>query len=288
MGKSKQASTKINKVVKGDRIRSRLWFGTIWNEEDKLYIQGLPHTYLIISDDDHTEEGQLHWHCLIHFPNARVMPKTENAHWERPNRMLDARQYCLDKGPNYIENGSLPINDAKPDEWNDFKEMAKITPPAGMIDSPYSKLYARYRGFAGECFTTFRKLKTIDGELENIWCVGHAGTGKTRWAWEKYPELYVKDLNKWWDGYTNQETVLLDDWDPRQEMLTQKLKIWADRYPFRGETKGSSMVIRPKRIIVTSNYEIEDCFQNPQDQEAIRRRFKVLRFLRMGSEPTLD
>ena len=48
------------------------------------------------------------------------------------------------------------------------------------------------------------------------------------------------------------------------------------------------MTIRPKRIIITSNYNIEDCFENPQDVEAIKRRFKVYRFLRLGDGPTLD
>ena len=64
-------------------------------------------------------------------------------------------------------------------------------------------------------------------------------------------------------------------------MLTQYLKTWADRYPFRAETKGSSMMIRPKKIIVTSNYSIDQCFSNPEDAEAIKRRFHSVHFSRL-------
>lgn len=109
---------------------------------------------------------------------------------------------------------------------------------------------------------------------------------KNKKAWEDNPDLYVKSINKWWDGYHGQDVVLLDDWDPSHEQfLRQHLKTWADRYPFRAETKGSSMMIRPKKIIVTSNFSINECFSNPEDAAAIRRRFKVTRFDDLGTHP---
>ena len=159
--------------------------------------------------------------------------------------------------------------------------VCKTQGPKELIDGPFSKLYAQYRGFAGEVHNQFAELEIMDGELQNEWLWGEAGTGKTRTAWEQNPNLYVKSINKWWDGYNDQETVLLDDWDPRHEMLTQYLKTWADRYPFRAETKGSSMMIRPKKIIVTSNYSIDQCFSNPEDAEAIKRRFHSVHFSRL-------
>lgn len=275
-------------IMCAQRMQSRNWFGTVWLPEDIEYIKTLRYKYCIISDDDHTEEEQLHWHVLLLFANPRTRPGTRTAHWEKPNNLIEARNYCLEKGPNFQEDGEFQVRCQNKQEWTGFVELCKKSTPRELIDSPFSQLYARYRGFAGEVHNQFAEVSIIDGELENIWCTGRAGTGKTKWVWENYPDLYIKDLNKWWDGYHGQETVLLDDWDPRQNVLTQKLKIWADRYPFRAETKGSSMTIRPKRIIITSNYDIDDCFENPQDVEAIRRRFKVYRFLRLGEGPTLD
>lgn len=266
------------------RIRGRQWFGTIWLEQDKELVKRINCKYLLISDDDHTEEGQLHWHCLMIFENQVRRPPTETAHWERPHDLMQARAYCLEKGPNFIEEGMMEIRTQNKIEWQGFVDMCKKATPKELIDSPFSNLYARYMTFAGVVHNQFANLDIMNGDLENLWLTGNPGTGKTKYAWENYPDLYVKAINKWWDGYHGQDVVLLDDWDPRHEMLTQHLKIWADRYPFRGECKGSSLLLRPKKIIVTSNYNIEDCFHNPEDVAAIRRRFKVHRFWKLGNE----
>lgn len=96
-------------------------------------------------------------------------------------------------------------------------------------------------------------------KLENEWIYGPTGTGKTRGVRDKWKDsLFTKNPNKWWDGYQNQETVLIDDFQREHEKLGYHLKIWADHYPFTGEVKGSSMSIRPKRVIVTSNYHPQD------------------------------
>lgn len=266
--------------------RSRIWFGTIWNEEDVNMLKALQYQYLLISDNDETEEEQLHWHCLIQFKNARVRPRTLNAHWEIPRSKLEARNYCISKGENYFEDGNLNIATQNVDEWKGFVELCKTATPKELIDSPFSQTFANYMTFAGVVHNQFANLDRIDGELENYWLYGKPGTGKTQWAWDHYPDLYVKDAgNKWWDGYHGQETVLLDDWDPKNDILVQKLKIWADRYPFRAECKGGSMMARPKRIIITSNYAIDVCFNNIEDVEAIKRRFKIYHFKQLGDGP---
>lgn len=263
--------------------KSRYWMGTIWEENDKQIIKDLECKYRIISDDDHTEEGQLHWHCLLEFENPRQWPPSLTTHWEIPRDILNARKYCLEKGDNFIEDGYLQIRCQNGNEWKGFVEECKIKNPKELIDSPYSQLYARFRGFAGEVHNQFANLKIMDGDLQNLWLCGDAGTGKTKYAWENFDDLYVKAINKWWDGYHGQENVLLDDWDPDKKMLIGHLKIWADRYPFRAEVKGSSMMARPKRIIVTSNYTIDQCCENPEDVMALRRRFKVIRFWKIGN-----
>ena len=269
------------------RVRSRYWFGTIWEENDKRIIKDQETEYKIISDDDHTKEtstypNRLHWHCLLKFKNPVQWPPSLTTHWEKPVNIIKARQYCLEKGPNYYEEGTLQIRCQNGEEWKGFVEQCKISTPKEMIDGPFSQLYARYRSFAGEVFNQFSTLTPNDGELNNLWLTGEPGTGKTRYVWNNFQDLYVKSLNKWWDGYHGQENVLLDDWDPNHKVLIWHLKIWADRYPFNAETKGSSMMIRPQKIIITSNYTIEECFENPEDVKAIRRRFKVIRFWTVG------
>jgi len=63
-------------------------------------------------------------------------------------------------------------------------------------------------------------------------------------------------------------------------VLCHHLKLWADRYPFQSETKGTADVIRPKKIIVTSNWHPKDIWDNDKDLQPILRRFHVTQFHR--------
>lgn len=268
----------MQEVATTGSSRSRTWFGTIWNPTDIAKIKRLKWKAVIISADDQTQAGQIHWHALVQFKSNRERPRTINAHWEKPVSIAQAMKYITDKGIPKYQGGAFDICTRNSNDWKAFVDACKTKTPKEMIESEFSKTYARYRMFAGEVNNLYRQVPVLEGPLQNEWWWGAPGTGKTSKAFRDYPDLYSKSLNKWWDGYTGQKVVLIDDWDPRQEILIQKLKIWADRYPFNGETKGSSMMIRPEKIIVTSNYRICDCFQHTEDQDAIRRRFKVTHF----------
>ena len=99
-----------------------------------------------------------------------------------------------------------------------------------------------------------------------MWIYGDPGCGKSKWVWDHFADhMYVKGLNKWWDDYENQPIAFIDEFSKSKNVLADHLKIWADRYPFRAETKGSSRVIRPKVIIICSNYSIEQVFDEPED-----------------------
>lgn len=119
----------------------------------------------------------------------------------------------------------------------------------------------------------------LDGELLHEWWVGPSGTGKSRLLWELYPNHFPKKLNKWWDRYRYQDVVAIEEWAPKNDCTASALKVWADRYPFPGEVKGSTLNgLRPKKIIVLSNYTPQQCFLNEQDLEPILRRFTVIHF----------
>ena len=259
--------------------RSRAWFGTVWRPEELERIKTLDSIYLLISHPDQTEDGQLHWHVYIYFRNPRhgIRQSEETGHWE-PAQGNGAISYILAKGMPSFESGRRPtgfVGDIN-SKFREFLEFSKTHTPKELLDSDHACYYVKYPRAAGEMHDYYNRPVILD-ELVNEWWWGEPGTGKTRKAWEENPGLYVKNLNKWWDSYEDEEVVLLDDWDPNAKCLTQYLKTWSDRYPFRAEVKGASRLIRPKKIIVTSNYPIEECF-DPTDAEAIRRRFKVTHF----------
>lgn len=112
-----------------------------------------------------------------------------------------------------------------------------------------------------------------DFERVNYWIYGAPGIGKSQWVRRTFPDLYSKSQNKWWDGYKGETAVLIDDLDT--PTLGHYLKIWGDNYGITGETKGGTIPLPYKQIIVTSNYLPSDLWKDdPQMVAAIERRFQ--------------
>ena len=98
---------------------------------------------------------------------------------------------------------------------------------------------------------------------------GRDGHRQVKEALGPIPLHYRKDQNKWWCNYVGQDIVAIEEASPKtMEHLASRLKVWADRYPYSGEIKGGRIEgMRPAKIIVLSNYTIEQCFQNQEDSE---------------------
>lgn len=106
-----------------------------------------------------------------------------------------------------------------------------------------------------------------------FWIYGRPRVGKSHIIRHMFPDIYDKPQNKWWDLYINEEYVLIDDFDKQGECLGHLLKIWADDYRFLGEIKGGSIYIVNKALFITSNYKIEDIFQDTEVRDALMCRF---------------
>jgi len=117
------------------------------------------------------------------------------------------------------------------------------------------------------------------GDCPNIWIWGEKDTGKSRDAREilsKLPSWYYKMNNKWWDQYEDDDGVLIEDVGKTHEWMGDFMKIWADRYAFRAENKFGTAVLRPKIIIVTSNYHPKEIWPDENVHQPILDRFKLV------------
>lgn len=115
---------------------------------------------------------------------------------------------------------------------------------------------------------------TLEGPCGVLYS-GDTGTGKTETAMKFNPYIKLKS-NHWWDGYEGEDTVLIDDvgldWMAKNWEIVLNL---CDKYPFRCEVKGGMLLIRPKRIILTSNNTLGELISVCpfKQQDAVRRRF---------------
>lgn len=265
-----------------------------WTEESRAELISKTYEYLIVAKEIAPTTGLPHLQCFIRFKNQRhmksVIQEFPGCHVTLHDHKSDKGiEYCAAEGPKYTgkpgwvsceEFGVRPSTPQEKgaqiaDKWSQARSLAK----QGKFEEIDSELYVKYLG----SFKRIRADAELDTPIEDtedkhLWYYGPTGTGKSRTARENHPELYLKMCNRWWDGYTNQETVLIEDIDKNHDGLLHHMKIWADRYPFPGEKKGSCCKIRPKLIIVTSNYHPSDIWPDQTTVLPILRRFNVIYF----------
>lgn len=225
----------------------------------------------------------------IYFANARRFASVRGLF---PNCHLSIargtphqnKEYCgktrpNDEHPNAVvyERGDIPVTPIEKGameraRYENAWDLAKVGDIEQIDADIRLRLYSSIRRIEKDFMPTVERLTAPCG----IWIFGLSGAGKSRSVLDTYPELYPKPRNKWWDGYQREEVVLLDDIDKFDVALGGQLKHWADCYPFIGEAKGTSVKIRPKKLFVTSQYKIEEIWQDNETREALNRRFTII------------
>jgi len=199
---------------------------------------------------------------------------------------IEARKYSSKQAADYCKK-----------EGN-FKEFGKVTKAGGKtdgldaltaaIDEGKSLLETAdidpstyVRNYRGLIHYQGLKQKPYEAEgVRGIWIYGAPGVGKSyaarHSASQKFGDsVFLKSQSKWWDGYTNQKCVILDDADEGCVGLGHHIKIWADRYACSGEVKGGTVHLQHHQFIVTSNYHPRDLWEGVM-YDAICRRFKIV------------
>jgi len=229
------------------------------------------------------ESGTPHLQGFVSFkdPKAKsaVIKLMPGCHIDIAKTIHDAITYCKKDG-DFTERGTPPMTQQQKGDSNQWSMIYKAAKSGDYESIPddINMKYARQIDYVCERELKRAKHDTLP-ELQNEWHYGPTGCGKSRHSRETYPDAYLKMCNKWWDGYKGEEVVLIEDFNIEQaKHLAHHLKLWSDHYPFRAEAKGSCMVIRPKRIIVTSNYSIEHAFGDDTtgSLEPLCRRFKQI------------
>lgn len=270
--------------------RSRSWVFTLNNytEEEVEAVRCIKCEYLVFGKEV-GEQGTPHLQGFVHLKNAATMSalkkKIPRSHLEvRMGSIDEATDYCKKDG-DFEEFGVKPLSQnekgaANKKRWARIWELAENGDEETFKDEFPGEAYRDMATFRSHKKPCLEVMSYADADTPHEWWFGKTGTGKSKTVWEQYPGHYQKHLNKWWCQYIGQEVVVIEEATPKKcEHLASYFKQWIDRYPFPGEIKGGRIEgIRPKKIIVTSNYSIEDCFPDRNDWEPLRRKMKIVEF----------
>lgn len=259
--------------------RSRSFTFTHNNYQNTELEDGVECKYIIYGKEV-ASTGTPHLQGFISFETLKslkqVIALLPGCHVEVAIAPDAAIEYCKKDG-DFTERGSYTTKKEKGKKEKDRWEVARKLAEDGKFDEIDAELYTRFRSTYHAIHAESRpEPETIQGEMEHQWLHGPAGCGKSSKAREENPSAYIKDLTKWWDNYEGQEVAIIDDVDKYDVKFARMLKLWCDRYPFQAEMKGKQQLIRPRKIVITSQYSPGEIWEDQKTQDAMERRLKII------------
>lgn len=269
-------------------MRSRAYCFTFNNytEEDYKSICDFPSRYTVVGKEI-GESGTPHLQGYWEFPTQRCFDALKKVfprlHLEaRKGTPLEASSYCK-KDNDFFEKGELSAQ-GKRSDLDQVIEMVREKRPFSEIASTCPSAIIKYSKGIRELHSSFFTHRTEPPTV--IWLYGTAGVGKTRYAHDKHgtSNVYIKDSSIWWNGYEQQEAIILDDfsYDNKQSTFRDLCRL-LDRYAYQGQTKGGYIHIDSPFIYITCEYP-PGHYWSCNELAQIERRLTEVKELKLTSE----
>lgn len=229
---------------------------------------------------DHLQ-GYIEFHAQMTMTAMKKIHSTAN--WqERKGTQQQVIDYCTKEETRV--DGPWTIGELKKQgQRTDLEQVAEAlndgaTPREIIAD--YGAVALKYQNNINRIY----QILSLDREYNHhecrgIWIYAPSGNGKTTYARSAYPGAYKKSAyNKWFDGYTDQQYIIMDDFDFRSaknDDIAYILKECAHEFSFAAEVKGGTVQLRHTAFVVTAQFDIDTYyFSEPSLCDAIKRRFK--------------
>lgn len=279
--------------------KSKYWCFTLNNYSDLEYGQiaaifsdeSKEVNYLIVGKEV-GETGTAHLQGYIEFSTRIRLPAVkervcQRAHFERRRGSpTEAADYCK-KDKDFIEYGTLSRGKGARVDLDAIRVAISEGAEEKEISDQYFPTWCVYR----RSFDRYRELcnePRFRSELKVYVLWGDAGVGKTRFATEyarrrgkRFWISSVPDL-QWFDGYAQQEVVILDDYrgDAPIALLLRLLDIYELRVP----VKGGFVAWNPAEIWLTSNKEPGEWHPSVDFHPLRRRLTRIVYFSGKGTD----
>lgn len=228
-------------VTKGQGPHCRMWMGVINNftDDDIQSLQNLSVVELVVGRELAPTTGTPHLHVYIRFEKPQYMSALkkihETAHWEPARNRAKSIEYCKKGGDVVIEK----LLSVEKKELASAISLMQSEGLAGVArDLPYQYVL-HSRGLRDLQYSLLDDVAKPPPKVS--WYYGSTGVGK---SWKAIGEVVNQDniyiqsgpnaprASMWWDGYTGQSRVVLDDFRPWWCPFSFLLRL-LDRYPLR-------------------------------------------------------
>lgn len=252
-------------------------FQFTWNnytDDDVEYLKGQSFRYLIFGREK-GESGTPHLQGMIVFENPRSFESIrkkiflEKAHLEVARSQQALMKYNKKEG-DWEEYGNPPEQGRRYD-IEEMVDMVKGGSKAKQLWEHNSTLMLQYNKAFERC--RYDMMEDREEPPKVFWFYGGTGTGKTRKAFEYCESRYIKDGTMWWDGYSQQKAIIIDDFDghwPYRDLLRL-----LDRYPYSGQVKGGYVKINSPFIFITCEHHPSLLWSGAELAQILRRIFEV-------------
>ena len=247
-----------------------------WNnytDENIETLKAQQYKYLVFGRELAPTTGTPHLQGYIYYQHQRtisaIAKQLKGIHLTPANGNPFAnREYCT-KDNKFEEYGTIPKQGKRSDiielkdaitETNSVRELVE---QGSIINLQGFKLAEKLIGY-------YENKRTSKPYVQ--WFYGDTGTGKSRKAYELFPDAYTAmSTNRWYEGYDGHKAVIIDDMRKDFCKFHELLRI-LDRYPLRIEVKGGSRQFVATNIIITSCYHPREMFETREDIEQLLRR----------------
>lgn len=279
--------------------QSRAWCFTLNNyTEDEVDALGELECKFMVYGRELGESKTPHLQGYVEFPTPRRFAAVKAAlggrcHLEpRVGKASDAANYCRkgrqsheewsaqkEHGPTFGQGADVTERGicTQPGQRTDLESLGRMV-RSGIKPRAIAELcpgeYIKYgKGIEGLA-SKLQKDRTEPPTV--IWRWGAAGVGKSFRPLQEHKSMYIKDGTMWWDGYEQQQAIMIDDFDgkwPFRDLLRL-----LDRYPYQGQYKGGYVKINSPFIYITCEYPPEHIYATSDNELAqiTRRLSKVI------------
>lgn len=268
---------------------SRDWCFTYNNyteEGEKQLKEASIFTYIIFGHEICPTTGTPHLQGYFEMKDAKTVTALTKKYLPKGVRLDRAKgtaeenkKYCSKEGKDIFEKG-------KPKEQgkrSDLETLANEIRNGRSVDNicvERPHLYHQYGRTLHRLEDIYLRDQFRKWMTTCDWYYGPTGIGKSHKAFENFDpkKCYVwKDDNGWQDGYTGQETVIINEF--RGEITYKKLLELIDKHPCEVKRRGREPApFLAKHIIITSSLHPKEVYHNlsVNDRlEQLERRVKI-------------